>query len=79
MKYSVIIPSIGKSSYLQSTLASIAAQEVEVELIVVDDAREDVQSQLIQACVAQYPALNARIVQSARRGLCAARNTGLSF
>lgn len=77
MKYSVIVPTNGKSPFLQATLESILAQDVEVELIVVNDAVEEAEIEEIRSCVLRCNAQNAKVVRSARRGLPAARNTGI--
>jgi glycosyltransferase involved in cell wall biosynthesis len=79
MKYSVIIATNGKSPFLQATLDSIVSQDVAVELIIVNDAVEESEMETIRLCVLRCNAYNAKIVRSERRGVSAARNTGISF
>jgi glycosyltransferase involved in cell wall biosynthesis len=71
--FSVIIPLFNKVGYIQSTLASVAAQTfTDFEVIVVDDGSTDGSASVAEA----YSKIPVRLVRQANAGAAAARNHG---
>ncbi|MEO8481904.1 MAG: glycosyltransferase family 2 protein [Acidobacteriota bacterium] len=68
---SVVIPCHNAEAWLAETLASVAAQAVPLEVIVVDDGSTD-----RSASVAAQAAFPVRLIRQQQNGVSAARNTG---
>jgi len=62
--------------WLPECLASLAAQTVPIEIIVVDDGSEPAERALLDAEAARYPSV--RVVRQEQRGPSAARNRGVA-
>ena len=75
---SVIIPAYGVAEWIVGSVASVLAQSVSLEVIVVDDASPDEGIAKLKAAFPDEPRL--RIVTNQRtKGVCGARNTGLEL
>ncbi|NPA40411.1 MAG: glycosyltransferase [Thermodesulfobacteria bacterium] len=68
---SVIIPTYNRAYILKNAIESVLSQDIDLELIVVDDASTDETPELVK----KYPLVY--IKHSFRRGPASARNTGL--
>ncbi len=78
LKVSIIVPTFNKSSYLERLLPSILSQDFEpqlFELIIVDDGSTDNTARIAKNFSKKFE--NFCYVYQSRRGIGAARNTGL--
>jgi glycosyltransferase involved in cell wall biosynthesis len=71
-KVSVIIPAFNAARFLTEAIASVRAQAVPTEIIVVDDGSQDETAAVARTC-----ADPVRCISITHRGASAARNTGL--
>lgn len=80
MKISIIVPVYNVSSYINECIVSIAAQEGNIECIIVNDCTQDNSIFIVQEFLEKYSgSINFRIVEhSINSGLSAARNTGIN-
>ena len=77
-RLSVIIPLYNQAGFIETTLASVAAQQVPLEIIVVDDASDDGGPDLVERWAATH-ATPLRLVRQPKRGhALAARLAGVA-
>ena len=72
-RVSVVIPTYNYARYVPEAIDSVLAQSFEeLEIIVVDDGSTDKTAEVLRAFGGQL-----RVIRQERRGLSAARNTGI--
>ena len=78
-KISIIIPVYNTQNYVLACLESIVAQTFrDYEVIIVNDGSTDNSESLISQFITERDLKNFILITQENKGLCAARNTGLS-
>ena len=77
MPVSVIMPTLNAERFIGAAIASLLAERtaVALDIIVIDDGSTDGTKPILEALAQEVPEL--RLLQNPRKGIAAARNTGL--
>ncbi len=77
MTVSVIMPAFNAARFINAAIASLLAEResVRTDIIVIDDGSTDDTRAIVAGMAAQYREI--RLLQNPRKGIAAARNTGL--
>ena len=77
MPISVIMPAFNASRFIEAALASLVAErdDVDLDIIVIDDGSTDETRAIVEALALRSGKI--RLLQNPRKGIAAARNTGL--
>ncbi len=77
MPTSVIIPAFNAARFIDSSLRSLLSERgaVQLDIIVVDDGSTDETRAIVEGFAQQFP--EVRLLRNPRKGIAAARNTGL--
>jgi glycosyltransferase involved in cell wall biosynthesis len=77
MPISVIMPAFNAARFIDAAIASLLAERdaVDLDIIVIDDGSTDETRTIIEGLAGRYGEI--RLLQNPRKGIAAARNTGL--
>lgn len=79
MQVSVIMPALNAARFIESALRSLLRERdsVPLDIIVIDDGSTDSTCDIVTRLASEFAEI--RLVPNARRGIAAARNTGLTL
>jgi glycosyltransferase involved in cell wall biosynthesis len=77
MPVSVIMPALNADRFIEAAIRSLLRERevVDLDIIVIDDGSTDGTRAIVQTLASDFP--EVRLLQNPRRGIAAARNTGL--
>jgi glycosyltransferase involved in cell wall biosynthesis len=77
MPVSVIMPALNAGRFIEAAIRSLLRERetIDLDIIVIDDGSTDETRAIVEAMARDFPEL--RLVQNPRKGIAAARNTGL--
>lgn len=77
MPVSVIMPALNADRFIEAALRSLLRERdaVELDVIVIDDGSTDKTGAIVESISRSFP--EVRLLQNPRKGIAAARNTGL--
>lgn len=77
MHISVVMPAFNADRFIESAIRSLLQEReaVELDIVIVDDGSTDRTREIVQSLAADFQ--EVRLLQNPRKGIAAARNTGL--